>query len=272
MSELWEDDGLVLPEVGPWSKRKYHFLNRYLRMFSTGMKKKWPERHYVDLFAGAGAARIRDTDEVVMSSALLAATVPDSFTALHLCDSSAENIEALRSRINHVDANDRAFIELGDANVLIDRILNRIPDRGALSVTFADPFGLHFDFDTARAIAKKQSDLIILLADDMDIIRNWVAYYDCNPDSSLDRFMGEPGWRDMLRSTPPERQAEAIRTKYQSQLRTLGYAHFASARVQNTGGRNIYSLVYASRSAVGLKFWNQAASIDEAGQRSFGFE
>jgi len=46
------DDGLYMSEVGRWSKRKYHFLGNYLNMFSTGMKNKWPERHYVDLFSG----------------------------------------------------------------------------------------------------------------------------------------------------------------------------------------------------------------------------
>jgi three-Cys-motif partner protein len=272
MSNEWRDDGLALPEVGPWAKRKYHFLSRYLRLFSTGMKKKWPERHYVDLFAGAGAARIKDTNEIVMSSALLAASVQDPFTYLHLCDSNPQNTMALSARLEHLGASKRAFVETGDANEKIDAILSRIPKKGALCLTFVDPFGLHFDFDTAQAIAQRRSDLIILLADNMDALRNWNAYYFDNPKSALDRFIGEPGWREIFLKELPERRATALREKYFNQLKSLGYEFFDSERVANSGGRDIYSLVYASRSPVGLNFWKKAASVDEGGQRSFSFD
>ena len=61
MSIKASEDGLIIPEVGQWAKRKYHFLHRYLDIFATGMKNKWRRRIYVDLFAGAGFARLRNS-------------------------------------------------------------------------------------------------------------------------------------------------------------------------------------------------------------------
>lgn len=261
------DDGLVIPEVGPWSKRKYHFLARYLEMFSTGMKNKWPQCHYIDLFAAAGISRIRGTGELVRSSALIGASVRDPFTGLHYCERDPEMAKALEERLKVIGVADRVRVCRGDINQVIDELLDPIPNQGALSVAFADPYGLHLDFDTVRKIATKHCDLIVLLADNMDALRNWARYYSDNPDSNLDRFMGEPGWRQTLTTTASNQQAQALRERYEARLHDLGYAYFAHERVKNTQGADIYTLVFASRSLVGLKFWKQAAAVDEKGQR-----
>jgi hypothetical protein len=52
------DDGLLIPEVRRWSLEKYELVGSYCDIFSSGMKNKWHQRVYIDLFAGAGYARI----------------------------------------------------------------------------------------------------------------------------------------------------------------------------------------------------------------------
>jgi three-Cys-motif partner protein len=259
------EDGFALPEVGPWARRKYHYLGRYLDAFTTSMRKKWPAIHYIDLFAAAGLARIKGSSEIVMTSGALAASVTHPFTGLHLCDKEPANVAALQHRLK--DAKQLRVVS-GDANLVVDELIRPIPRRGALCVTFADPFGLHLDFETVKKIAAIQSDLVILLADNMDALRNWSTYYAANPDSNLDRFMGEPGWRNVLASTASDKQAQALRERYQERLRTAcGYEHFAHERVQNASGRDIYILLYASRHPTGLKIWHGVSKIDEGGQR-----
>jgi three-Cys-motif partner protein len=262
------DDGLLIPDVGRWAKRKYHFLSRYLHLFSTGMKIKWPRRHYIDLFSGAGFARIRGTNEVVAGSPALAANVLDSFSGIHLCEQDSTCFDALAKRVNSQSANTAVHSVRGDANAVINEVLKDVPSRDALCVTFADPFGLHLDWETIRAVSDVRSDLIILLADNMDALRNWAKYYFDNPDSNLDRFMGEPGWRNTLASASSGNQAERLRTRYMERLKGLGYSHFDSERIANDQDRDIYTLVYASRSARGLDFWSKARAVDESGQRS----
>jgi three-Cys-motif partner protein len=267
MSVAPEDDGFRIPEVGPWAKRKYHFLGRYLSAFTIAMREKWPQIHYIDLFCGAGFARIKGTGELVLASPFLAAETPHAFTMMHLCDAESENVRALEHRLNKHCPNRPHRIVHGDANGVIQSILSNVPRTGALCVTFADPFGLHLDFDTVRALASRRSDLIVLLADNMDALRNWEAYYIENPKSSLDRFLGESGWRETFQATPQERQAQVLRERYEAQLQSLGFRHFAHEPVQNTSGRDIYKLLFASGNEAGAKIWNGVSKVDEGGQR-----
>ncbi len=51
-----EDDGLIVPTVGPQSIEKHYFLERYINAFTTSMKGKW-SLHFIDLFAGSGIER-----------------------------------------------------------------------------------------------------------------------------------------------------------------------------------------------------------------------
>lgn len=262
------DDGMYMSEVGRWSKRKYHFLANYLDMFSTGMKNKWPQRHYVDLFSGAGLARVREQDEILVGSPLIAARVKDPFTKLHLCEADTKKFEALQARLGREPLTTPPQLVHGDANQCIDEIIADIPQKGALTLVFADPYGLHFDFETVRKLAARKCDLIVLLADNMDALRNWSAYYQHNPNSNLDRFMGEPGWRDVLKESASDKQAQNLRDRYCDRLRSAGFEHFGWERVVNDRKRDIYTLLFASGSPVGLRFWERASAIDEGGQRS----
>lgn len=265
------DDGLAIPEVGRWAKRKYHFLERYLTLFSTGMKNRWPERHYIDLFAGAGFARIKGTGEIVASSAIIAARMPDPFTAIHLCERDPQLFDALTTRTRETNTSSKIFPIQGDANDNISKILQNVPRRNALCITFADPFGLHLKWETIEQISQARSDLIILLADNMDALRNWSTYYHNNPNSNLDQFMGEPGWRGVLMHSSKENAAQRLRERYQQRLGSLGYKYFDSERVSNDQGHDIYSLVFATKHERGLEFWTKARSVDEGGQRNLLF-
>ena len=63
-----DDDGLMTPEVGGWAETKYRLLALYDELFSTGMKNKWDQRVYLDLYAGAGYSRIQGTSTFLKAS------------------------------------------------------------------------------------------------------------------------------------------------------------------------------------------------------------
>jgi hypothetical protein len=75
---ILEDDGLFTPEVGEWAYKKYLRVWMYDELFTTSMRDKWT-LVYVDLFAGAGRARLRDSKRVVPSSPLLSLDLPHRF-------------------------------------------------------------------------------------------------------------------------------------------------------------------------------------------------
>jgi hypothetical protein len=72
-AEIIGSDGLVIRDSGLWVNDKLHYLNRYLKIFSVGMKNKWSGKlYYIDLFAGPGRCRIRETRKETDGSPLVA--------------------------------------------------------------------------------------------------------------------------------------------------------------------------------------------------------
>ena len=81
-----DDDGLYIPEVGNWSDEKYKLVGGYCEIFTSGMKNLWDSLVYIDLFAGAGYARIKGTNKIRMSSALIALSVNHKFSKYIFCE------------------------------------------------------------------------------------------------------------------------------------------------------------------------------------------
>ncbi|MEM9662058.1 MAG: three-Cys-motif partner protein TcmP [Planctomycetota bacterium] len=267
------EDGLVLPTVCPWAKRKYHFLSRFLDIFTTAMRSKFERLVFVDLFAAAGFARIRDTDEIVETSSVIAANLRFPFSQIVALELDDKNAAALRERLSRRQQPQPPVIINGDTNDRIGDATALVQGNRVLCVTLADPFSLAaLRFETLEVLSTIHSDLVVLLPDGMDAIRNMRTYYNDNPNSSLDEFMGESGWRELIQE--PQRDThEALRLRFEDRLRQIGYKHFDMTRFVNPGGQRMYSLVFASRHELGLKFWREANKVDEHGQRElFSFD
>lgn len=264
------DDGLFIPEVGPWSHDKHYFLRRYLNAFTTAMgKKKWKGLHYIDLFAGAGIEKLEGTEQLEWGSPLLAAQAKRTFDRLHLCEKNKKKFNALTRRLEQFPQPAEAQILCGDANKKVAEIAETIPS-GALSLAFLDPYGLHLNFSTLRILAKKKTDLIILFPDRVDALRNW-GFYEKDRDSNLDRFLGEGvDWRHALQEAPNDKLPEVLRSLYQGQLRTLGYAYFESERIL-ARRKPLYLLLFCTKHDAGLEIWNNVSLKKPDEQRTFGF-
>lgn len=72
---MLDDDGLELDEVGAWAKEKHERLRKYVDI-SRAVRRKFLSRSgcatYIDLFCGSGRAFIRDTNEKIDGSPLVA--------------------------------------------------------------------------------------------------------------------------------------------------------------------------------------------------------
>ena len=149
-----EEDGLPCSEVGAWTEEKYKVVGLYDRLFSTGMKHKWPTRVYVDLYSGPGFVRVRSTGRMLTASPLLALGVPDPFDKYIFCESDPKLLAALQSRVGRYSRAADASFTCGDCNEKIEEICARIPahspGRGVLTFCFVDPFDISIKFSTAK--------------------------------------------------------------------------------------------------------------------------
>ncbi len=259
------DDGLETPDVGIWAIEKYRILNCFVDIFSTGMKNVMDKRVYIDLFAGAGRAKIRENEQVVGTSATIALSVKKPFDKYIFCEQDEKKLSALEKRIER-DFKERKVVCLhGDSNELVDQIKKEIPTKGkVLSFCFVDPFGINIDFETIKKLSKSiKMDFLILLAISMDANRNR-DYYTSEKSDKLDRFFGGREWRVEFQKTKPRgnKFRRFIMTEYIKKMKSIGYIDMKPSeityRVTAKGNISLYHLAFFSEHPLGYKFWNEA--------------
>ncbi|MGB9181331.1 MAG: three-Cys-motif partner protein TcmP, partial [Pyrinomonadaceae bacterium] len=205
-----DDDGLITPEIGAWGEEKYRLVGTYAKMFATSMKGKWDCRVYIDLFAGAGRARIKNTKRIIPASPMIALDIGDKFDKYIFCDQDPLKIKVLQQRVlKDYPKVDSQFI-LGDTNKSVERILQEIPQprKGfkVLCFCFADPYNLeNLKFETIRKLSVRFMDFLVLIPSGMDANRN-ISYYIKPANKVVDSFLGKPNWRDEWK--PAEAEGE----------------------------------------------------------------
>lgn len=227
--QILQADGLITPEVGGWSEDKYKLLRLYSSLFATGMKYKWEKRVYIDLYAGAGIARIKDSNKLLMGSPLIGLTVSDPFDHYIFCDEDPEKMEALKIRAKRIAPNLNAHFVLGDANEAVDRVSALIPshrpDNRVLSLCIVDPYDIGIRFSTIRKLSEKRlMDFLVLLAVYMDANRNYGNYV--KPGSTkVENFLGLPEWREKWseHSRTGTPFPDFLATQFSAQMASLGY-------------------------------------------------
>jgi len=276
-------DGLPIRCVGLWAKDKYFYLKRYFEIFTTAMKDKWKgELYYIDLFAGCGKCRVRDTCEEIDGSALVSLSIKYPFKKYIMVELDSDAADALKKRVEKTSYKDRVKIIPGDCNKTIDEIMAEIPER-SLSLALVDPTGLHIKFNTLEKLTMdRRIDLFITFPEGMDIKRNLSKYFK-QSHSILDDYIGDEGWRQLfpkdirdinqLTSTHIEKSLIGY---YRKTLSKLGYGEIKSGDeiLIRSSQKNLplYYLLFASKHPLGHTFWNKISKISPTGQIKLPFE
>src|SRR5579859_3224889 len=222
-----QDDGLFYGEVGRWAEEKHALVGIYNRLFSTGMKNKWETRVYIELYAGPGLLKIRNTNKFIWGSPILALDLPDPFNTYVFCESDEGSMNALKKRVTSRSPSANVRFVQGNCDQRIDDILTQIP-RGSvshrvLSSCFADPFDLSLKFSTVTKLAGRRVDFLILLALHMDGNRAKNYYLDPN-NRKVDEFLGLSDWRERWhRTDEPKDFPRFLAEAYAKQMESLGY-------------------------------------------------
>jgi three-Cys-motif partner protein len=260
-----QDDGLFMDEQGAWCEDKYKLVGLYIKLFATGMKFKWDQRVFIDLYSGAGIAKIRGTGRLVMGSPLIALNVADPFDSYVFCEKDEEKLEALKQRAHKIAAGREIHYIAGDCNSVVDRVLDRIPrassEQKVLSLCCVDPFDIGIKFSTIEKLSTRFVDFLVLLAVYMDANRAYVHYL--KPENKkVDDFLGLPGWREIW-------EQEKIRTKfpeflarqYSQRMTQLGYLDqelYKMKRVRSDEKNlPLYRLALFSRNRRAYAFWDE---------------
>ena len=260
------DDGHYLPTIKRHSIEKIRLHNRFAGIFSEGMHKKWPQRAYIGLYAGAGAARVLDTAEVVETSALAVHRQGVPFTHHVYVEQEQQCVDALRARLAQTDAIESSHIIHGDVNSSAQLVLDALPpfslSKGLLSFCFVDPFDLTLKFSTIQALSKLKMDMLVLLMLGVDGRRNFGKYLEDPESRRIGDFIASPNWRDEYLKLPGGRKPlKFLLDRFDQRMVEQGYlsAKQDLHRVKAHGkGVLLYLLAFYSRSAAGQKFWRES--------------
>lgn len=260
------NDGLKLPDpVGPWSEKKYSLMGGYCEIFNAGIKNKFTNRVYIDLFAGAGYAPIKGKNKILKSSSLIALSIPTPFTKYIFCEMDEEKIAALeqRARREHPDK-DMVFIH-GDSNFTVDQVIIEIQKLGLSTISFAfvDPFSLNLHFKTIEKLAQLgRIDFLILLALMMNANRN-LHNFILEESKIIDLFINKSDWREPFLNGDARKEdfIKFLAKTYDQNMLNLGY------KVRNEGLKpkvdadefnlSLYYLAFYSKNNLGNKFFSE---------------
>lgn len=189
------DDGLTLnADVGDWTPDKSALVRLYCQLFSSGMKDKWPQRTYIDLYAGAGLSRIKGSGKILFGSPLIALSVDVPFDKYVFCEEDSMKLKDLEARVRRDFPFANAVFILGDCNQVVAKIKEEIP-RGSLCLCFVDPYDIGIKLETLSALSMSNKiDFLCLLALHMDAGRNY-AHYEKEDATKVDRFLNSSEWR-----------------------------------------------------------------------------
>lgn len=259
-----DDDGLPARCVNEWSDEKLFYLRNYAGIFSKGMSKKWANRVYLDLFAGAGRYRVKPAGRFESGSPLIALGLP--FTHYYFCDLSADVTATLDQRVKKVIHEDQyARVFTGDANVVVHELRRQVTNLGpkTLSLAFIDPPGTQIRFESIKTLSDKlPMDLLINFPLGMNINRqHW--HRRAAGDDEFDAYFGTSRWRDA-------RDGRELLALYKEQLQMLGYRCMDSDLTIRNRRKNqrLYVLILASKHPRGDEFWKKATHRDSIGQES----
>lgn len=269
-----EDDGLVTPEVGAWAEYKYRLVWNYATMFASSMKNKWDARVYIDLFAGAGRAKIENSRQIVPASPILALTSSHPFDKYIFCDNESDKLKALEMRAKK-DHSSASTVFIKDANDHVSMILDAIPKHSStyrvLSFCFADPYKLkNLKFSTIKRLSDKYMDFLVLLPTYMDAHRNLVYYIESG-NTVIEVFTGSKNWREEWTAAESRRQEFGlfVADLFGRQMKALKYIYNGLSDMISIRSTDknlpLYHLAFFSRNEKGAAFWKEAKkySIDQ---------
>lgn len=257
-------DEFHTPVVRAWSLEKYKLVGSYCDIFTSGMKYKWNQLVYIDLFAGAGLAQIEETGKIYYNSALIALSIPNPFTKYILCEEDDERFAALEGRIKKHFSHLNVHLIKGDSNKNITKILASLPAFGKgntlLPFCFVDPYSLNLNFSTIETLCKNRvMDFLILQALHMDANRNFEKYFkDENP--VIADYLGIPNWREANRNNIPNLKKNFVKflfDQYKAQMVKLQYKDSINAHHIRSNDKNLplYYLTFFSKHTKGIDFF-----------------
>lgn len=269
--------GLRREVVGSWSHDdKSALVSEYVHISRVVRKDFIPNTPcYIDLYCGPGEVRIKDTEQVFPSTAVVcverARRTPEAaFGQVWLNDLSTENVEACAQRV----------IALGQPNVVAtsmpaeeaaSKVLD-VVNRWGFHIALLDPFNLAaLPFSVLKSLAAMKRIDILVHFSTQDVQRNFTKDFATAKSDALDRFA--PGWRDHIDPALRGSAAKNAVFRYWTELARRELDMKVSDSIEHvTASKNqtLYYLCLMSRADLADRFWKAVRARQGTNRDLFG--
>jgi three-Cys-motif partner protein len=260
-------DGLPVRLSGEWIRRKHHYLDRYCAITATGMKNRFSERIFLDVMAGPGVCKIKDSGMELPGSPLIA--MKHDFTKLVFLESDRDLANALEKRVQaHAKAKLCTVVPRDWTQEVAE---GRLTFAKGLVVAFVDPTGIkQVPWQAMKRLLTNNPkiDILATLQYAMGITLNVYQYIESGSDraTALDIFLGERDWRNWPRERTDPAFTNRVINRWVEKLGALGFQGSRQITVE-ANGSPLYRLALFSRHSKADEFWRKIITVDESGQR-----
>ncbi|MGN9805511.1 three-Cys-motif partner protein TcmP [Micromonospora sp. L32] len=244
---------------GWWTRHKLQILEDYLASFARASKGV-TERIYLDLFAGWPENVARETDALILGSARRALSVEPPFTRVCLFE-LGEKARRLEKAIRDAYPG-RPGIRVydDDCNVTVARALQDLRSvNWAPTFAFVDQFDSEVKWSTLEQIArfrrgKTKAEMWILFATGMYPrgLNLHGQAMNASYGDTLTEMLGSEEWipiaqaRRSGRLSPAQARDEWVNLVRWRLERELGYRKSYGFTMKNTGGQDIYDMIFVT--------------------------
>lgn len=234
------DDGFSVTAAEPWIKGKVSVIQEYLHSFVTAMAGKADELVFIDLFAGNGVYSLGARKELFANPALLSLSMEMPITKYIFCERDAEQIRALKIRVNKNFRGKNVLLLEGKPEELHSRFDHYIPrSKGNFKVAvfcLCDSFSLDLKFETIHYLAQQGVNFLIPFSFALNDRLSYRFYLKEHRDK-IRRFLnGHEDFDRLEKGVESNAQFyKRLVQLYQNNMLALGYNLSVSSHKANSG-------------------------------------
>ncbi len=271
-SRIPAEDGFIARCTSSWTNQKHNIIRAYSYMITIGMKNRFNDINYVDLFAGPGKYFDRTSGKEHDGSPLLA--IEKNFSNIFLNDIKPENVSALQSRTKNFKNTIHLFNK--DANKIAEKI-NSMISLNSLNFCFIDPNNMgELKFDTIINLTESRKfDLLINFPIGTDFKRA-----SDRTKVKYDEFFNNDSWQEInqkLKTKNIRFLGDELVKLYIKELVKIGYQRPPTGEeyknyfpVYNKKNVLMYYLIFVSKHPKGYDFCKKMRKYAKS-QQEFDF-
>lgn len=187
----------IYNEFKEWTPLKLILLNYTLDVCSTIINKCpfFENKYYIDLFAGSGINKIKDTEDFLIGSSLIAMLgYSDIYNLMIFCEKDPSFYEALNLRLQILKKG-KFEIFKGKYEDNLVNILKQVNSKNTYSFFFIDPYSTEFVWDSMKQILKVRSDILLTFMTSEIYRAVHLANSGIGVGQSLTKMFGDESWK-----------------------------------------------------------------------------